>query len=777
MTAIKNLYSTYTSDELWTIKETEFVRELQNIRESQFALGNGYLGSRGIYEEIPYDSAPATFIAGLYDKMAAQVSEMVNLPNPINFTFAVGGEKLDVVAMDIIEHRRALNMKKAILVRQTVYKDSKKQRYDYQSMRFLSQADKNIGLMQIALTPLDSGCVIDLNTGINTSVSNAGVLSEGRKKHFRIKELGQYRRAGYLITETFEKRYTIVHWAGFYYKLNGKKIVAEDNVFRLKLKKGQTVTFTKVFCIKHFPYRSSYKLQKSSAFKIFYKAFKSDPSTLVKNHIAAWDRLWKRSDVVITGTANIQTNARFNIYHMLICAHYDNGLSSIGARTLSGEGYRGHVFWDSEIFLLPFYLFTFPKVAKNMLLYRYRRLNAAKEIAKENGYQGAQFAWESGDTGKEETPEWARDLDRTIIKIHTHKMEHHITADVAYAVYRYYEVTKDQSFLEHYGYEMLIETARFWVSRLEYNSKSKKYEINQVIGPDEFHVNVNNNAFTNIMVRWCLLKTVKLLEELKLKRKLYRHIEKKFALSSREIQHWRKVASSIAMPRHNKRVIEQFDGYFRLKNIPLKRTDENGILLIPSKIKPKDLGKTQIVKQGDVLMLMVLLDDLFSAAIKEANYDFYISRTVHKSSLSAPMHALIACEVGDLNRAYNLFNVSLRTDISNLYGNTPEGIHAASLGGTWQALVFGFAGINIKRNELFICPRMPRSWRKLIFCLNWRGDLLRLELTNSVIKLKAVSPKTKKIKIGIFGKLVSIKTNLTHSFSSQSCEFKDEEYY
>ncbi len=774
---MKNIFSAYINDELWLIKETEFVRKLQNIRESQFTLGNGYMGIRGIYEEIPYDSHPGTYISGLYDKMSAQVSELVNLPNPVNFRFAIGGEKLDVVAMDIVNHKRVLNMKKGVLARQTLYKDSKNRCYDYQSVRFVSQHNKNIGVMRVALTALDTGCEIDVNTGIDTAVANAGILSEGRKKHFRVKELGQYRRAGYLVAETFEKKYTLVYWAGFYYQTNGKKIIAKDNVFRLKLKKNQTVIFTKVFCIKHFSHKVRHTIQKKDTFKIFNKAFRSDFNTLLKEHIKVWEKLWKKADVVIEGTANIQQNMRFNIYHMLICAHFDGGFSSIGARTLSGEGYRGHIFWDAEIFLLPFYLFTFPRVAKNMLLYRHQRLGKSREIAKENGYKGAQFAWESAGTGEEETPGWARDIDRTIIKIHTHQFEHHITADIAYAVNKYYLATRDDKFMRDYGYEILIEAARFWASRVEYNKKKNKYEIKQVIGPDEFHINVDNNAFTNMMVKWNLLTVIRLLENLKKSVHLYKEIKEKLNLKDKEVRGWTKIVSRITTRINKKKVIEQFDGYFKLKKVNLNRTDENGIPLLPAKLKAKDLGKTQIVKQADVLMLIYLLNDIFSKKTKLANYDFYISRTVHKSSLSASMHAFIASEVGDLHRAYNLFNVCLRTDISDLYGNTAEGVHAASLGGTWQALIFGFAGVKIRRNELFIKPRMPRSWRKLIFSLEWRESLIKLELTNDFIKIRIFSSKRKSIKIGIFDKIISVRTNKSYRFSKPLLEVKGEEYY
>lgn len=778
MSKSKGIYYNYVDDEHWLIKETEWVRDLQGIRESQFSLGNGYLGTRGIYEEIPYDCSPGTYIAGVYDKMAAQVSEMVNFPNPINFKFSVGGEKLGLIAMSKVDHKRVLNMKKAVLARHTIYKDSKNKCYDYQSVRFLSGDNKNIGVMQISLTALDGGCVLDVNTGIDTSVSNAGILTEGRKKHFRIKELGQHKGAGFLVLDTFDKRYTVVYWAGFYYQLNNKKILAKDNVFRLKLKKNQTVVFTKIFCIKRYPHKDDSVAQKREAFSIFYKAFKSDFLALLKKHTDCWSKLWKKSDVIIEGTANIQQNMRFNIYHMLSCLHFDGGFSSIGARTLSGEGYRGHVFWDTEIFLLPFYLFTFPKAAKNMLLYRWRRLGQSRKIAKSEGYKGAQFAWESAGTGEEETPDWAIDIDRTVIKIHTHKMEHHLTADIAYAVYKYYLATLDEKFMEHAGYELLIETARFWTSRVKYNKKQDKYDIKQVIGPDEFHIGVDNNAFTNMMVKWNLFIVAKLLNKLRKKSpSFYRKLKGKFDLCDKEVKTWGRIAARIITRINKNKVIEQFDGYFKLKKVALTRTDENGIPLIPSKIKAKDLGKTQIVKQADVLMLIYLLNDIFSSETKLANYNFYIPRTVHKSSLSAPMHAFVASDAGDLNRAYNLFNVCLRTDISNLYGNTSEGIHAASLGGTWQALVFGFAGARIRRNELSVNPKMPRSWHKLIFSLEWRGNVIKLELTNDIIKIKACSAKRKNIKVGIFDKIRIIKTNKSHIFKRHIHGTVKEAYY
>ncbi|UCD15386.1 MAG: glycoside hydrolase family 65 protein, partial [Candidatus Omnitrophota bacterium] len=576
--------------------------------------------------------------------------------------------------------------------------------------------------------------------------------------------------------DSLEKKYTVIYWSGFYYKINGKKTFAKDNIFQLKLKKNQTVIFTKIFSIKHFPYKTDVAACKKEAFKIFNEAFRSGFSVLIREHIRSWDKLWKKADIIIGGTANLQQNLRFNIYHMLICGHFDKGFSSIGARTLSGEGYRGHIFWDAEIFLMPFYLFTFPRVAKNMLLYRHRRLQKARELAAREMYRGAKFAWESADSGEEETPEWARDIDGTIIKIHTHQREHHITADIAYAVYKYYVATADEEFMDNYGYEIMFDTARFWASRLEYNKRKKKYEIKGIIGPDEFHIKVNNNVFTNMMAKWNLITAYKLYCKMKKSGSLSKNLKKKMNLKDAEAKQWRTIASDILIHIPKNKVIEQFEGYFKLKKVALTQTDENGILLLPRTIKPKELGKTQIVKQADVLMLLCMLDDVFNIKTKIVNYNFYISRTVHTSSLSTPIHSLMACEVGDLNRAYSFFNVSLRADISNLYGNTKEGVHAASLGGTWQAVVFGFAGVKIKKENLFITPRMPRTWGKMIFSLTWRGYAVKLEVTNDVIKIKVVCSKQKTISMGIFDKLVCLKTNRAYTFKRPVAAYREKFY-
>ncbi|MCD6583395.1 MAG: glycoside hydrolase family 65 protein [Candidatus Omnitrophica bacterium] len=770
-------YRSYCEDDFWLIRETVWAPSLQNIRESQFTLGNGYFATRGVLEEIPYDAMPGTYIAGIYDGIGSQVKELVNFPNPFNFRFTVNGEKIGLGAMRNVFHKRILNTKKALLVRHTLFENVRRERFDYQSIRFVSLNNKNLGVMQIIFTPLDKNCLLDVYTGIDTSVFNVGTVTEGRKKHFKVKEAGQFKNAGYLAVVTLEKKYVVIYWAGFYYEVDGKKIFASDNVFQFELKKNQTVKFTKIFFIKHFPYREDIHLYKERTFIRFSQAFHTDFNKLITKHIKKWEGVWKKVDIIIEGTANLQQNLRFNLYHLLISAPQDKGFSSVGARTLSGEGYRGHIFWDTELFVMPFYLYTFPQIAKNILLYRYRRLSKARELAKREGYQGAKFPWESADTGEEETPAWARDFDGSIIKIQTHLYEHHITADIAYAFYKYYLATGDEKFLKKYACEIIFETARFWTSRVFYNKITKRYEIRGIIGPDEFHINVNNNAYTNGLAQWNLSLAYTLFSYLKKRTPstLFR-LTKKLDLTEKEVKDWIKIAKKLKpnIDKKNK-VIEQFDGYFKLKDIELKNTDENGIPLLPKPIKPKDLKYTKLIKQADVLMLLYLLGDRFSFSVVRANYDYYIKRTLHKSSLSAPIHAIMAVKCEDMHRAYNFFNVSLRTDISNLYGNTREGIHAASLGGTWQAVVFGFCGIEFKNGIISVTPKFPRTWQKVKLSLTYRGDKVEFNLTNEEARVKIVSKKKKKMKVVVFGKSYSILTNKKYKFLKKG--LKKEEYY
>ncbi|MBU1863090.1 MAG: hypothetical protein KKH94_05470 [Candidatus Omnitrophica bacterium] len=762
---MKDIYAQYKGHDLWCIKEHLFDKSIQNVRESQFALGNGLIGLRGVLEEKPNGAMPGTYCAGIFDRMTAQVSELVNFPNPLCFKFSVKGEKFDVSAMDSIAHERILNMYDGLLLRRTVYQNSKKQRFDYQSIRFVSLHEKNIGFMQMVLTPLDADAEIEIQTGIDIAVDNKGTVTEGNKRHFIIKELSQDTPINSLAVETCEKRHAVIFHHGFYYQIHQKRHYCADTTLRLKLKKNVPTVFTQVFSlVTSEPDERSCAQKKKEAVRFFKKAFHGSFTTYLKRHTDAWHTLWDRADIAVEGTADIQKNLRFNLYHMLICGHDDEGFSSIGARTLSGEGYRGHVFWDAEIFMLPFYAYVMPKTARNMLLYRYNRLDKARENALQYGYAGAMFPWESAGIGEDETPTWAKNIDGTIIRINTNRFEHHITADIMYALCLYVDITGDHAFMRSYGYEMMFESARFWASRVNRNKRGK-YEINGVIGPDEFHENVNNNAYTNLLAQWNLSEAYKLYLILKKNdRQTHKTLRSKIVVNDKEADRWKYIAERIVFKQRRDKVIEQFDGFFKKRYVRIDTYDENSIPQLPKGVKVKEYAKTQLVKQADVMMLLYLLRDRFSPLEMRNNFNFYIKRTLHKSSLSPAIYCLTAIEADALSRPYQLFNVALRADISNLHNNSDEGMHAASLGGVWQCMVHGFAGIRRARNILSIHPCMPQTWHTIRLSLLWRGNCVRVEAGHTSCQITIESSIQKKVAMKIYGKKYLLRVNKKHTF-------------
>lgn len=778
---MKDLYSKYIADYSWLIKEDGWVKSLQGIREAQLSLGNGFIGSRAILEELPYDAKPGTYIAGFYDNIGSRVDELINLPNPFNFKITANGEKLGIGTMDVEKHRRILDLKHGLLIRHSEFKDTDKRRYDYQSIRFTSMHSKNIGVMQIIFTPLDDNADISIQTGIDTNVYNVATATEGRKRHLRIKELGQIKNAGFLIGETYNKQHTVIFRSGLYYETKNKKIFAEDNIFEMKLHKNQTIVLTKIFYIDFISKNGSLNKLKEVSEKRFRKTFQANFKSLLRKHTLSWKNLWNLAEVSVWGAPEIEKSFRFNVYHMLICARNDKGFSSIGAKALTGEGYRGHIFWDAEIFLFPFYLYTFPDIAKNMLLYRHRRLDKAREIAKTNGFNGAMFPWESAGSGGEETPDRAKDLDGKIIKIHTGCREHHITADIAYAYYCYYNATQDEEFLKDYGYEIFFETARFWASRVEYSARKGKYEIKNVIGPDEFHENVDNNTYTNMMAKWNLFIAHRMFQKLKkTDSKNYKRLEKKINISDKESKKWKSIANRIVSKKNKNQIIEQFEGYFRKTKIKITGWDENHIPNVPKRLTPRDYTKTQLIKQGDVVLLMHLLPHLFSSVVRKKNYSYYVERTIHRSSLSLPIYAISACDAKDKDRAYRFFNAALQTDINNLHKNTADGIHSACMGGVWQALINGFVGVKIEKSILSIDPKLPVAWRKVLFTLCWRQRMIRFEVKNDKIEIQIIPSNGKtrsKIKIKVFDVMYELSINKKYTFTRKKSLKQEPAYY
>lgn len=758
---MKELFEQYLDSSNWLIWEKNWDKDLQQRQESLFTLGNGYLGSRGIYEEIPPGACPGTFIAGVYDSTGAQVTELINAPNPIDFRIISDGEKLDPTSMDVVSHSRVLDISKGLLARKTIYSNNKKNKFNYQSLRFFSMRQKHIGAMQVCLTPMDSGANITVESAVDDGIRNKGIVTEGRKKHFHINEFNKFGPINYLCVKTFDKDILISYATILKMYFNYKTTTIPHRVFHMHVKKGETVCFTRYFSI-HTSWHISPKIVRSRAIKTLRVAANKSFEQLLKENTRAWSKKWNISDVQIGGDSSADLALRFNIYHLLIAGNDDDGMSSIGAKTLSGEGYRGHVFWDMEIFMLPFYIFTQPLLAKSLLLYRYKRLEQAKKIALDRGYKGALFPWESADSGEESTPSWHKDFDGRIIEIYTMLREHHISADIAFAVWHYYTVTNDHDFMINYGLEMLVETARFWMSRLEWNNHKKSYCIRDIIGPDEFHERVNDNAYTNVMAKWNINTAVSMIRIFKRKYPdAAKNLLKRLKHTNKEIHDMTQRASLIDNTAPGKKgIFEEFDGYFNKKYVRLKNIHKNIIPEAPIRIKVKDFNKTQFVKQADVLMFLYLLSGVYSTGIVKKNYEYYIKRTLHKSSLSPAIHAIMASRVGDNARAYKYFEKALYIDLQDFYGNTVNGIHAASLGGVWQSVINGFAGVQIINGKILsINPNLPQGWRSLKFTLKWNNIDLYISVYSKSVEVFYRSKNIKSIKILAFRRLKAIFPN------------------
>jgi trehalose/maltose hydrolase-like predicted phosphorylase len=443
---------------------------------------------------------------------------------------------------------------------------------------------------------------------------------------------------------------------------------------------------------------------------------------LLIEHRQAWARRWERADVVIEGDPDLQRAVRFNLFHLMASAA-DRGEAAVGARGLSGPGYRGHAFWDSDVFVLPFLAATHPAAARAMLEYRIRRLPAAIEQARRLGRRGARFPWESAADGIDVTPRAARDRSGRLVRIRTGELEEHIVADVAWAAACYLDWTGDEVFAAGPGRDLLIETARYWASRIRLDRNGEGH-IYGVIGPDEYHEPVDDNAYTNVMARWNLRRAAGVAEA-----------------PADERETWLALADCLVDGYDEETgLYEEFAGFFgleplRIADIAPRRPISADLLLGPERV-----DGAQIVKQADVLMLDHLVPEEVEAGSLLANLQFYEPRTAHGSSLSPAIHASVFARAGFLPEAVAALRLAARLDLDDLTGTTAGGLHLAAMGGVWQALVFGFAGIRPRGDVLEVDPRLPNEWRALELRLSFRGSSVCVRIAHDGVTTDADPP-------------------------------------
>jgi trehalose/maltose hydrolase-like predicted phosphorylase len=452
---------------------------------------------------------------------------------------------------------------------------------------------------------------------------------------------------------------------------------------------------------------------------------------LLNEHRDAWARRWDDADVEIDGDDELQLAARFALFH-LIATVGDSGEAAVGARGLTGPSYRGHVFWDADTFVLPFMAATHPPAARAMLEYRVRRLPEALVAARRAGRAGARFPWESAATGEDVTPTSARDRAGNQVRILTGQLEDHIVADVAWAASTYIDWTGDTQFARGPGLQLFVESARYWASRVRIERDGSAH-IDGVIGPDEYHECVDDNAFTNVMARWNLRRALEAVGER----------GARVDVDPSEQQRWRAVADGLIDGFDTATgIYEQFAGFRRLEPLIIAEVAPRRPIAADLLLGTERVQGAQVVKQADVLMLHHLIPDETVPGSLEANLHFYEPRTAHGSSLSPAIHASLFARTGEFERALAVLRVASVIDLDDLTGSTGGGLHVATMGGLWQALAFGFAGLRARGAVLQVDPRLPPEWRALDLRVRFRGSRLRVRVEPSGFRVDADAPVT-----------------------------------
>ncbi|MBM7711121.1 glycoside hydrolase family 65 protein [Enterococcus xiangfangensis] len=705
------------------IEFNQFDEETLNKEATLMTTGNGYLGIRATHEENYRNQDRGFFVRGIFDRtVGTEAAELVNLPDITELELRINEEVFSLNTSRITNYQRFLDLSTGEFVRSLKWQSQSGDWFRIINKRIVSQKMKEQFAFQLIVEPLDTDCTISVKTGINAQVSNGG------NQHLIERDLRVYDdcllAAEY---ETIESHLTI----GLAMRLNKVGTISAKNrkiqtSIQENCQKNQRFVFEKVGYI----YSS---LENDQPFDSVKEAVNEEISyeQITEEAKECWSDFWAEHRVVVDSQNNFdQLALDFACYHLQIMTPNDPQFS-VAAKGLTGEGYKGHVFWDTEIFILPFFLHNSPSVAKSLLQYRYLRLAGAKEKARKNNYQGALFPWESALTGYEETPKYAAINIRTGKRqiISSAIAEHHIVADIAYAVMDFYESTGDQVFMDQYGKELLKETALFWLSRgVEVNGR---IEIHDVIGPDEYTEHVDNNAYTNYLAAYNVRAALKQ------------------QVGNQELQkQFEEFLDKVYLPNVNDDgLVPQDDTFLNKPVIDLtKYKEQAGNQLILTDYSRQEVIDRQILKQADLVMLFYLQPNAFDFKTIKQNLYYYENRTIHDSSLSKAIHAIVAARIHEAEWAYEMFQSACKIDLNDLPHTSDEGIHGAALGAVWLAAIFGFAGIT-KGEILEITPQLPKAWNQMQFLFCWKNEKLTIRLTQDTILLMKDSEKELPIRI------------------------------
>jgi kojibiose phosphorylase len=741
------------ADRRWLLVADGWVPAREPGIEGALALVNGYLGTRAAVEEGSGASTPATFLNGVFDTatqaaaqatatperqvVAAPTPELVVAPDWSRLQVVVGDDPLTVATAEVLGHRRTLDVRRGVLVREWRLRAGGRTTR-LRSLRFASLDDRHILGQALEVVAEDWSGPVMVEAIVDGDVTN-----EGGVRHLVGHRTRRVEGGMLLEARTAERGIGISLAASTALSGGGRRGSSEDQPGELALVRrhrfeasaGRPWRLHKLVTV--FTGRDDLSPADRAAERLRQATAIGLPA-LLQRSAAAWAERWVTADIEITGDEELQRRVRFASYHLIGCANPDDPSAAPGARSLTGERYKGHVFWDNEIFVLPFFVSTHPPTARAMLGYRHHTLPAARDNAQARGWRGAAYAWESADSGEDVTPPYYVTAAGERKDVRTGEQEHHLNADVGVAVWQYWQATGDEAYLLAEGAEILLELARFWVSRAERGADGR-WHVRGVIGPDEYHEGVDDNAYTNQLAAWLLGRAGELAAWLRERHPdRWRSLQAALDLDDAEPAGWHAVAAGLVDGLDPETgLIEQHRGFHHLQPVDLAalepRTTTMEVLLGWDR-----LGRLKLIKQADIVLLLALLSERYPRAVQQANFRYYEPLTVHDSSLSPAVHALVAARLGDLDTAERYLAQATMLDLDFEQGVTAAGgVHIATLGGIWQALVLGFGGMTVAGGEPRFTPQVPASWGSLRFRVRWRGVLLEVTATASTATITA----------------------------------------
>jgi len=779
----------------------------EGLREALCTLGNGYVATRGAAPESRADGVhyPGTYFAGVYDRLVSDVAgrdveneDLVNAPNWLPLTFRPeGGRWLELDDMEVLEYRQELDLRQGVLLRRFRVRDDDGRTTQVSQRRLVSIHDEHLAGLETTFLPVDWSGRLEVRSGLDAGIENAGVERYRDLRGDHLQEPVFYTPRDdviALVVPTTDSRIRIAEACRTRVHRDGVVVSADaetrqddravEQLLVIDVEAGEDVTVDKTVALftSRDPamYRPSYQA-------CDYVATAPHFDDLLEQHRIAWGHQWQRFDTDIELTedcteerCDAQLILRLHIFHLLqtISEKTIEIDAGIPARGLHGEAYRGHVFWD-ELFILPLLDLHLPVLSATHLDYRFRRLETARRRAQERGCLGALFPWQSGSNGREESQSWhLNPRSGRWLRDNSH-LQRHINLAVAWDAWHHYQATGDLTYLRFRGGPIVIETARAMACLTTYDRAKGRYEILDVMGPDEYHdaypdaeqAGLDNNAYTNVMTVWCLCRALEVLDLLAEHQR--QELWDSLHLTREEVERWEDVSRKMFVPFHGDDIISQFEGYEDLEEFDWETYRERyGVVMRLDRILEAEddtPNRYKASKQADVLMLFYLisateLDELFerlgygfrSETDIPKNVDYYLQRTSHGSTLSALVHSWVLSRL-DRERSWKLFMTALHSDVDDVQGGTtPEGIHLGAMAGTVDLVQRCYCGVEVRAGVLWLAPHLPKEMVSLRMPLHYRGQRLELTVTQEELEVRTLPGDVLPISVGLDGEVAEM---------------------